>query len=311
MANKIDVIVPQRVESIVRTDLAGLLAEVWNERAECGNPGCTRRWLTFLKDRRRPVFEQRWGCSTSCLNAIVSAAIRRESAEAGAAGEDTQHNHRLPLGLILLGQGWITHAQLQRALDAQRRAGSGRIGRWLIEECGVRPDQITRALGMQWGCPVLRTDGFDPDAMALAAPRLLVEAMGVVPLRTAGRRFLYLAFVDRPDASTAFALERMSGLKAESGLADPAQWSAAQRMLCASGFVEQKFEQVVDIESMSRKIASTLAGMQPRASHLVRVHQFYWLRMWLEEGAMSTPDGGIPPMKEDVVDRIYKVGREQ
>jgi hypothetical protein len=132
-----------------------------------------------------------------------------------------------------------------------------------------------------------------------------------VPLRTASRRFLYLAFADRPDASVALAMERMSGLKAESGLADPAQWSAAQRLLCASDFVDQRFERVDDIESMSRRIASTLAGMQPRASRLVRVHQFYWLRMWLEEGAMSAPNGGIPATKEDVADRIYKVGREQ
>jgi hypothetical protein len=62
---------------------------------------------------------------------------------------------------------------------------------------------------------------------------------------------------------------------------------------------------------MSGKITLALGKLQPRASRMVRVHQFYWLRMWLETGAMSTRDGGVPVTKEDVVDRIYTVGYEQ
>jgi hypothetical protein len=62
---------------------------------------------------------------------------------------------------------------------------------------------------------------------------------------------------------------------------------------------------------MSSSIATALTAMQPRASRLVRLHHVYWLRMWLETGAMTTPGGGIPTTKEDVADRIYTVGSEQ
>jgi len=211
----------------------------------------------------------------------------------------------MPLGLILLQQGSITHAQLQRALDLQQRAGAGRIGRWLIEQYGIQQDCVTRALGVQWGCPVLAVDGFDTCAMALAAPRLLVERLGMLPLRIAGGRILYLAFAGRPDASVAFAMERMSGLKVECGLVDGAAWQAARERLCASDFVEAVFDPVADSESLATKVAATLSRLRPVSSRLVRLHRFFWLRMWLETGAMGAGNGGIPTTREDVVDRIY------
>jgi hypothetical protein len=106
-------------------------------------------------------------------------------------------------------------------------------------------------------------------------------------------------------------MERMSGLKVESGLVDGGQLKTAWRRLRECDFVDAAFEQVPDIESISGKITLALGKLKPRASRLVRVHRFYWLRMWLEMGAMSTRDGGVPATKEDVVDRIYTVGYEQ
>jgi len=283
-----------------------------DQRLGCGNPACTRGWLRLLKDRRRPVFEHQWGCSSECIEALVSVAVRREFGDGSLIDEEREHRHRIPLGLVMLSQGWITHPQLQRALMAQKRAGRGRIGSWLVAECGLKEELVTRALSLQWSCPVLSVDGFDPGAMALLAPRMLVERLGMVPLRIAGDRILYLAFEDRLDASAALALERMSGLKVESGLADGLQLKyARQRLYRSDFFVPARYEQVADMESLTRKMAFSLGKLQPRSSQLVRIHQFYWLRMWLETGAMSTRDGGVPVSREDVVDRVYSVGFEQ
>ena len=98
------------------------------------------------------------------LQRAVSAI---DGADGGAAGDrvgmrvgvDTPHRHRVPLGLVLLAQGWITHPQLQTALEAQRASGQGRIGDWLTQSCGLPEERITRGLGVQWSCPVLGTDG--------------------------------------------------------------------------------------------------------------------------------------------------------
>lgn len=285
--------------------------ELGHGRAHCGNPRCSHGWLAIVKDSRRPVFEGRWGCCGPCVGSLVDAATRRESENDEALPDQGGHRHRMPLGLILLSQGKITHPELQRALELQRRSKSGRIGDWLIKECGLTQGDITRALSVQWQCPVLTMEGFDPEAMALAVPRLLTETLGIVPLRIAGKQILYLAFVDQLDASAAFAMERMSGLSVQSGLADPAEWAGARQRLCACDGIDAKFESVVDMDSMSRSIKSTIVGIQPRASCLVRIHQFYWLRMWLETGAMTTRNGGVPATREDVSDRIYAVAPEQ
>jgi hypothetical protein len=170
---------------------------------------------------------------------------------------------------------------------------------------------VTRGLSLQWGCPMLAIEDFKPAAMALAVPRLLVEALGALPLRVVSNRILYVAFVDRPDAGASFAIEQMSGLKVVGGLSDAAEWAAAERLLGAERFVTSSFEMFFEVDSIARRIAAELTAMQPRASRLVRAHQFYWLRMWLEKGSMSSEGGGIPQASEDVVDRIYAVGPRQ
>jgi len=280
----------------------------WGGRPDCSNPGCSKGWTRFLKDWRRPVFEGQWGCSADCMKTIVQKALRREIAEEQNVQADHSHRHRVPLGLILLAQGMITHSQLQHALDMQRRAGRGRIGSWLVSECGVKEERVMRALGLQWNCPVLPIEGFDAPAMALLAPRELVKRVGMLPLRIAGGHILYLGFEDELDASAAFAMERMSGMKVKSGLVDGEQLKAAWHRLRNCVFVDSSIERVDDIETLSIDIAFALGKLQPRASRLVHLHQYFWLRMWLETGAMSTREGGIPATRADVVDRIYTIG---
>jgi hypothetical protein len=211
----------------------------------------------------------------------------------------------------MLTRGWITHTQLQRALEAQRKARFGRIGDWLITECGLSEDHVTRALGIQWQCPVLTIEGFDPARMALSAPGVLIEQTGMVPMRIAGKRTLYVGFEDRLDAAACFAIERMGGVKVQSGLLDGMQLREAKRRLADCSFVEMTFEQVPGIGTMAEHMTQTLLKAQPRASQLVRVHQLYWLRMWLETGAMTSSEGGVPMTAQDVLDRLYTVAHTQ
>jgi len=148
------------------------------QRRSCGNAECTNGWTMPWRNRRRPIFEAQWGCSGRCVLAMVRAAVRRELGDGGALSP-TLHRHRVPLGLLMLAQGWITHPQLQKALAAQRESGAGRIGHWLMSECGVEAERIVRGLSMQWGCPVLTTEGFSPEAMALVVPKLFADKIYV------------------------------------------------------------------------------------------------------------------------------------
>ena len=302
MANGMDGLLPggaewgRRSHSELRPDT------VWSGREECGNPECRRGWLGFLKDRRRPVFEGHWGCTARCLETIARTAVRRESGEGSTESEEGEHRHRMPLGLILMAQGWITHPQLQHALAKQRRAGRGLIGHWLTEECGLDHGSITRGLGVQWGCPVLPMQGFDPARMALAVPRLLVEQVGMVPLRVAGKRTLQLAFASRPDASAAFAMERMSGLKVESGLVQDSVFRAAHARILNAPFPRVKLVDATPEPAIAATLTRTIEQAHALDSRLVRVHDCLWLRMWLRR-----QEGSIPEVN-DVRDVIYSAG---
>jgi hypothetical protein len=245
------------------------------------------------------------------MKAMVTAAVRGEAGGDEFPEDVTTHHHRMPLGLVLLQQGWITQVQLERALYRQRSAGTGRIGRWLTEECGLDREVVTRGLALQWSCPVLRPEGFEPEAMALLAPRVLVESAGMVPLRVVAGSRLYVAFADGVNAVAALAMERITGLKVVSGLMESSQWEAARERLCACPGVETKFEQVGRPELLVEAVADALCRTRPRAARLVRVHHVYWLRMWLESGAMQTNGGGVSPTGEDVLDRLYMLGAKQ
>ena len=275
------------------------------QRRTCGNVECASTWTAPWRNRRRPIFEGQWGCSGRCVLAMVKAAVNREQAE----GEEVvaPHRHRVPLGLVMLAQGWITHPQLRQALDAQRANGRGRIGDWLVAECGLETEQITRGLSMQWSCPVLSIKGFEPEAMALAVPRVFVKEFGVLPLRVAGQRILYLAFEDRLDASAALAVEQMTELKVESGLMDGAQFREAQAALLRCDTVEANLEAVTSTASLAARITAILEQKQPVAARLVRLHQYYWLRTWLESGVMGG-NGSLPRTNEDVDDQIFTIG---
>lgn len=271
----------------------------------CASDECAGGWQMPWKNRRRPIFEGQWGCNAKCLAVIIRRSLRREggnlSVQMQAPGP---HRHRIPLGLVMLSQGWITQAQLRRALDAQRSSGEGRIGEWLVRESSTSPAQVTRALAIQWSCPVLPIDGFTPSAMALTMPRVFVEELGLLPLRVAGSRILYLAFNDRLDASASFALERMSALRVESGLVEEKQFDAARSRLLESSFADVTNGFAADTDALGTKIAAILEQMQPVGARIVRLHQRYWLRIWLENGAYSGV-GGLPATGEDVRDMIF------
>jgi hypothetical protein len=277
------------------------------EKRTCGNPACKSGWLMPWKSRRRPIFEGKWGCGASCLEALIAVAVRREVGDGVGQGYQAPHRHRVPLGLVMLAQGWITHPQLRRALDGQRAAGAGRIGDWLIGEAGVAPERVTRALGVQWNCPVLTVEGYAPKAMALVMPRQFVEEFGVLPLRVLGEKTLYLALQDRLDAAGALALEQMTDLKVENGLLPEVDYEMAVERLLRTPCVAAARENVKDAEEMAVRIADLLDERQPIAAKLVRFHQYFWLRTWLEPGTFSSA-GTLPVSTEDVFDTIFTVG---
>jgi hypothetical protein len=269
-------------------------------RRTCANPQCISAWRAPWRSRKRPIFEEKWACSGRCILELVCAAMRRESSHGGAI-EPMRHRHRVPLGLLMLEEGWINQSQLRRALEIQRERG-GRIGEIFVQECGVASETITRGLAKQWSCPILASGEFSPQAMSLVAPKIFIERSNLIPLRAAGSRLLYAGFEDHPDASAALALERMTGLKVESGLMPLGEYSAVRSALLEQPSIRVKEESSSTVDALAARITAILEQTQPMASRLVRFYRHYWLRLWLE-----SPVALPPRSAEDMLDYVFTV----
>jgi hypothetical protein len=261
----------------------------------CANPQCKSGWLRLWRSRSGPVFEGGWCCSAECTAVRIAAAFWRESERLSLAEEP--HRHRIPLGLAMLEQGWITSSQLRHALEAQRAAGCGRIGQWLVRQ-GVSEHLVTRALGLQWSCPVLEVEPHILESLTPLLPRLFVDAFGVLPLRVAAGRILYLGFGDRLDPVLALAVERMTGLRVESGLVPESVFHPAHTRMLKAQYQQLELIEASSENALAQTIARRVERACPVESRLVRVHNCLWLRMWTRPQRGSIPE---PGMVQDVV----------
>jgi Type II secretion system (T2SS), protein E, N-terminal domain len=254
----------------------------------CANPQCGSGWLRLWRSRETPIFEGGWCCSAACTQARVEAALRREMDGRGAAREP--HRHRIPLGLAMLEQGWITPVELRTALAAQRTEGSGRLGEWLVLQRSSSEELVTRALGLQWSCPVLSMEFHNPEDLTALLPRLFIDAFGALPLRVAAGKILYLGFEDRVDQGLALATERMTGLHSEAGLVQGSLFRPAHARALESHFPSVELIEAATEQALAAAFGKALEESRPVEARLVRIHDCIWLRIWLERQAGPVPE---------------------
>ena len=266
----------------------------------CANPACGSGWLHLWRSRAAPVFEGGWSCSAACTSARVAAAVWRELDGRGSA--EQSHRHRVPLGLLMMEQGWITSGQLRQALEEQKGAGAGRLGHWLVRRQAASEQLVTRALGLQWSCPVLPMEFHDAEALTALVPRLFVDAFGALPLRVAAGRLLYLGFEERLDPVLALAIERMTGLRVESGLVRGSQFRAAHARMLSARFPPVELIEAGSEPAVVQALSKAIERAQPVESRLVRAHDCLWLRMW------PRPQAGPLPEANSVADLICSIG---
>ena len=256
----------------------------------CANANCRSGWLHLWRSRSAPVFDGGWSCSAACTAARIDVALRREMDARGSAPEI--HRHRIPLGLTMMEQGWITSAQLRRALEAQKAAGCGRLGQWLVRQSAVSEQQVTRALGLQWRSPVLGLEFHDPEGLTALLPRLFVDAFGALPLRVAVGKILYLGFEDRLDPVLALAVERMMRLRVESGLVRESIFRPAHTRMLSAKFPPVELIEAISEPALVQALTKRLEKCRPVESRLIRVHDCLWLRIWLRPQRGPLPDAG-------------------
>lgn len=254
---------------------------------KCANPACRSGWLHLFRKCSAPIFEGGWTCSPECTEACVQWALRRELD--GRVFVHEKHRHRIPLGLLMLEQGWITSRQLRDALAAQTESGSGRLGDWLMRQRATDEATITRALALQWSCPVLAVEPHHLASLTSVVPRLFLDAFGALPLRIAAGKLLYLGFEQSLDPVLALAMEKMTGLRVESGIVCSSVFRPSLDRLLKETFPRVQLAEAVSEAAAAHLLARSIERIQPLNARLVRVHDFIWLRMWLCHDTDSVP----------------------
>lgn len=247
----------------------------------CGNPGCAMGWMRLWRSARSPRFEGQWACSPGCMRAMVAAVVRRERGREVPAA----YPHRVPIGLMLLEQGEISEANLRMALAECRRqeeetGEAVRLGAWLVGSGLLTEAALTRGLSAQWGCPAFSLANFRAEETAAVLPRLLGEAYGGVPVRASGGRGICLIFAGAVDRSLSYAVGRMTGLRVTAGVAGDREWKQAQEEYGKMPGPRVEFLEAADAGGLAGAMAGRIEKGKAAEALLVRVHEFWWLRLW-------------------------------
>ena len=257
----------------------------------CANPRCGSGWLRLWRSREAPVFEGGWCCSAACTLARVEAALGREMDARGAVARDPPPSHSPGSGHARAG---LDHArtQLRTALAAQRTAGSGRLGEWLVRQRSSSEELVTRALGLQWGCPVLSMEFHNPEDLTALLPRLFVDAFGALPLRVAAGKILYLGFEDRIDPALALAIERMTGLRSKPAWCEGSLFRPAHARALEARFPPVELIEAATEQALALALTKALEESRPVEARLVRMHDCFWLRIWRRPQTGPLPEPG-------------------
>ena len=255
----------------------------WWERisARCSGPECPYRgklWPSWLRKTAGVEFEDLWYCEIGCLRPVL--VLRVQDLLSRFLHEGSRA-HRVPLGLLLVSRNVISSDQLREALRLQRETRRGRIGDWLRQLGVVSEQQITAALGQQWGCPVFPLERLAANPLfTRLLPLSLLEAVNAVPAYASqDRSVLHLAFGDRIDHTSLYAIEQMLGCQTVACVAAQSAITATLTEFHRHTASEDTcFETVRDPREMTWTICSYATELRAFRVTIVRASSYVWVR---------------------------------
>jgi hypothetical protein len=188
---------------------------------------------------------------------------------------------------LLLSRQQLTVEQLRTALAAQKRAGRGRIGDWLLTLGFVSEQQVTAALARQWSCPILRADALNSALLSPAARRVpqipvtLLESFTMVPVDYVDTTAtLHIAFAGGIDYSALYGIEQMLGCHIEPCMAVPSFTRPLLQTLSAHrGETEVVFDHLADNAEFSRIIRSYCLRLFASEIRMAACGPYLWVRL--------------------------------
>ncbi len=246
--------------------------------AECPYRG--RLWPAWFRKLRGVRFEGRWYCEAECLKPLLE--FRMLHLLSSFVAQKTR-SYRLPLGLLLINRGNISPEQLREALRNQRDAGAGRLGDWFRQMGTINEQQLTAALGQQWGCPVFPLEHQTPHpSWSGLLPLPLLESARTVPVHASlDGRVLHLCFGSHLDHPLLYAIELMLGCRTVACVASEAKIDSFLRQLRRHAQrTETCFDTVRDPREMAWVVCNYATQLRALRVAVVRTSAHIWVRFY-------------------------------
>jgi hypothetical protein len=244
----------------------------------CASPSCTelKKYWTRLRSPAGIVFDSKFYCQPRCLEGALGGQFSRLL----AMTQPVPPPNRIPLGLLMVARGKLTHIEVRAALDAQHRMGGGKIGDW-FEKLGFASEQdVTAALALQWGCPVVSSFELSAVDSPGSIPLPILEDFQMLPVNyAAAASTLYLAFGQRVDHAALYAIERTLNCRTQPCVArrkSIARQLESMRHLSHPHDVEFV---TCDLSEMVRITLSYVSRLDSKEIRVSRVGRFIWLRL--------------------------------
>lgn len=225
------------------------------------------------------TLQGRWYCSLDCFEQAITDVF---ASLLKLPEEPLPRLHRVPIGLLLLGRGVITGAQLKSALEAQRSAGSERLGRWLVRLGVASAQDVSAALAAQWGCATFPLDrDFRYRECAGMLPYTLLESSRMIPVRyLPASQLLFVAFSEDIDHTALYAIGQVTGGRTEPCVAtESAMERALEEVRAASRPAEIVFETLWDAPEIAHTIRDYAVKLDADELMLARPRRFLWVRL--------------------------------
>ena len=250
----------------------------WKEWFSCSDPECNgqrRVWGRVSKGAGSVRVHGRRFCFPFCFE----QELHRRFELRAPSSRRSRAPHRVPLGLLMLSRGELSHEQLRRALEAQRQSASGRIGEWIKKLGYAREQQITAALAAQWSCPVLRKLPATPAECAV--PFRLLRRFQMAPVYySRPARVLHLAFAADIEYRALLAIEEILQCKAEPCMADATSLNSMLAQIEERGRgTDQLLENVRGPEEMTRITSGYAAKLGAADVRVAGCGEYIWVRM--------------------------------
>ena len=253
----------------------------WQEMGlPCGLVSCSGTkspWTRIWRPPAGAFLQGVFYCQPKCLETALIAQLARFYPSVPAAAP----SNRIPLGLLMVARGWLTHEQVVTALAAQQSANSGKIGDWFEKLGFATEQQVTSALGLQWGCPVASSLDSVANAPFGRIPFGILEAFQMLPLHfVPATNTLYIAFGERVDHAALYTIEKILDCRTQPCVGVRKSVAAElDQMRQQPRPHEVEFGPMHDCTEIGRVSASYMLRLGADEARLGRVGQFIWLRL--------------------------------